>query len=98
MDLWAQSPRAQHILNFWSVRDLPNILFVAYEDLVRDTFTNIKKISEFLGCTYTDEQLYELTEFVSFKNMKDNKTLNKESLITDVERTYGVKRLDSSFT
>lgn len=98
MDLWPQSPRAQHILNFWNLRHLPNILFVAYEDLVRDSFANIKKISEFLECKYTDQQLQKLTDLVSFKNMKENKTLNKESLITDVERTYGVKRLDASFT
>lgn len=66
--------------------------------MVRDSFTNIKKISKFLGCKYTDEQLRQLTEFVSFKNMKNNQNLNKESLISDIESTYNVKRLDSSFT
>lgn len=66
--------------------------------MVRDSFTHIKKISEFLGCKYSDEQLRQLTEFVSFKNMKDNQNLNKESLISDIERTYNVTRLDSSFT
>lgn len=32
MDLWLRSPRAQHIVNFWNMRHLANILFIAYED------------------------------------------------------------------
>lgn len=97
-DLWIRSPRAQHIVNFWDMRHLPNILFIAYEDLVNNSFKTIKKISKFLECNYTDEWLMQLTEFVSFTNMKNNKVLNKENWLKHTEHTFGVNRLDSTFT
>lgn len=98
MDTWIRSPRAEHIVNFWAMKHLPNILFIAYEDLVNNSFETIKMISEFLGCKHTDEWLMELTEFVSFTNMKNNKVLNKENWLTHTEQTFGVNRLDSKFT
>lgn len=91
-------PRFTHILNFWKSRHLPNILFVTYEDLVNDSFATIKQISEFLGCNYTDEQLKELTEYVSFNNMKKNKAINREDDLKSMEKQLNENRPDSEFT
>lgn len=96
-DIWIHSPYMEHILNAWSLRHLKNVLFIHYEDLVNDTFANVKRISEFLDCSYTDDQLNELVEYVSFDNMKKNDALNRENLITDAESTSGMKRLDPTF-
>lgn len=97
-DMWIHSPYLEHILNAWSLRNLPNVLFITYEDLINESFATIKKISEFLQCSYTDAQLKELMEFVSFNNMKKNAALNRENLIAGAEHTSGVKRLDPTFT
>lgn len=97
-DMWIHSPYLEHILSAWSLRNLPNVLFITYEDLVNEPFATIKKISEFLQCSYTDAQLKELVEFVSFDNMKKNVALNRDDIIADIEQTFGVKRHDASFT
>lgn len=94
---WLASPRADHILNFWKCRNLKNVLFISYEDLVWNTFDGIKRISEFLECNYTDAQLTELTQFLSFDNMKNIGTLNRESYLTTIENDTGIKRKDAGF-
>lgn len=96
-DMWIHSPYLEHILSAWSLRNLPNVLFITYEDLVNEPFATIKMISEFLQCSYSDAQLKELVEFVSFNNMKKNAALNREDIIASVENTYGVKKQDASF-
>lgn len=97
-DTWLFCPRFSHILNFWRVRHLPNVCFIAYEDLLSDTFNTIKKLSEFLNCHYSDEQLMKLVEYSSFDNMKKIKTINKESDVLWMENKLGKKRPDAEFT
>lgn len=97
-DTWAFGPRFTHILNYWKCKDLPNVLFIAYEDLVNDSFATMKMISEFLGCSYTDHQLKELTEYVSFDNMKKNKAINREDDLKSMEKQLNKERPDANFT
>lgn len=96
-DAWIFTPRLTHVLNYWRIRHLPNVCFVAYEDLVTDPFATIKKVSEFLDCRYTDEQLKELVEYSSFDNMKTIETINRESDIIYMEQRIGRKRPDPEF-
>lgn len=97
-DVWIHSPYLEHTLNAWNLRNLKNVLFIHYEELSRDPLGIVKMISEFLGCSYTDQQLNGLIEFVSFDNMKKNEAINRENIISDAENTGGAKRLDPTFT
>lgn len=63
-------PHRDHILSYWQLRHLDNVLFMTYEELSADPFNCIKKISEFLKCSYDDRQLEQLTEHVSFENLR----------------------------
>lgn len=92
-DVWIHSPYLEHTLNAWNLRNLKNVLFIHYEELSNDPFAIVKMISEFLECSYSDAQLRELVEFVSFDNKKKNETLNRENIISDAENTGGLKRL-----
>lgn len=67
-----------HNLEFWERRHWENILFLKYEDMMKDPWTHVKKIAEFLGKDLTDQQVSSITETTSFKNMKSNKTVNYE--------------------
>ncbi|KAG4072851.1 hypothetical protein HA402_002594 [Bradysia odoriphaga] len=96
-DVGCGAPHIDHILDFWRIRHLPNVLFVAYEDLVNDSFQIIRKISGFLNCDYSDDQLKELTEFISFDNMKKIKTINREADVAEMERLLGKNRPDANF-
>lgn len=62
-------PFFDYLFSFWQLRHLDHVLIVTYEQLSADLFNGIKRISEFLDCTYTDEQLKDLTEYVSFETM-----------------------------
>lgn len=97
-DTWVTSPRFDHVLNFWDIRHLPNVCFITYEDLVRKPFETIKKISEFLGHNYNDQQLNGLLEFISFDNMKKNPAINRENGLAAMEKLTGKQRLDASYT
>lgn len=97
-DAWSISPRSDHIINYWNVsKQFPNVMFIAYEDLVKDAFVNIKKISEFLECKYTDQQLTELMKYVSFANMRKMKTINRETYVASMEQRIGKTRPDAEF-
>lgn len=97
-DTWVSSPRLDHILNFWKLKHLPNVCFITYEDLVRNPLETIKMLCEFLGRSYTDEQLNGLIEFVSFENMKKNPAINREDDVVSMEKLSGKKRFDETYT
>jgi hypothetical protein len=46
------------------------ILFVRYEDLLENTFEEVKKIADFAGLTRTDEQIMRVIEGTKFDNMQ----------------------------
>lgn len=71
-DCVVYSPFYAHVNGFRKLSQLDNVLFVNYKDLVAKPFDVTKRISEFLGFTYSDEQLKQLTEHVSFQNMQNN--------------------------
>lgn len=64
------TPFFEHLFSYWQLRHLDHVLFLTYEQLSADPFGAIKQINDFLECTYTDEQLKDLTEYVSFEKMR----------------------------
>lgn len=96
-DAWMVSPRSDHILNFWKIKHWPNVLFIAYEDVVNEPLVTVKKMSKFLECSYNDDQLKQLTQFISFNNMKNIRTINREKWLEQVEKDIGKKRPDQSY-
>lgn len=75
------TPFFDHILSYWQLRHFDNVLFLTYENLTADVFGGVKKISEFLGYSYNDQQLTSLTEYVSFDNLKKQ---NLENVPADI--------------
>lgn len=70
-ELLLMSPLHAHVLSFWELRILDHLLFIRYEDLLADQFTGVKKISSFLECSFSDQEIANLVDHVSFKKMKD---------------------------
>lgn len=64
-------PFFEHISSFHQLRHFENILFLTYEELNTNTFECVKRVSEFLECSYSDDQLRQLIEYVSFGKMQD---------------------------
>lgn len=63
-----------HLNSFRQLNGFDHVLLMSYEEMLADPLIAVKKISSFLGYTYNDNQLKQLTEYVSFKNMRSGFT------------------------
>lgn len=63
------APFHSHVSCFQKLSHLDHVLIVNYEEMCANPFYEIKRISEFLNCTYSENELQQLCEHVSFRNM-----------------------------
>lgn len=61
-----------HAQSWWDFRDLPNIFFVHFADLLADPATEVRRIAEFLAIELDEERLPGILRRVSFGEMKKN--------------------------
>lgn len=64
------TPFHSHVKCFRKLSHLDHVLILNYEEMNANPFAGIKRISEFLMITYSDDELHKLTEHVSFRNMR----------------------------
>jgi aryl sulfotransferase len=62
----------RHVQTWWNFRHLPNILFVHYNDLLRDLPGEIRRVADYLGIEVAPEMLTAIRERVTFSSMKEN--------------------------
>lgn len=72
----AYGPYWRHVLEFWKLRDEPNVLFNSFEDMKKDLCSVIRKTAHFLGRTLDEEQVMLLAQYLSFESMKNNRAVN----------------------
>uniref|UniRef100_A0A0K8UXW4 Sulfotransferase 1 family member D1 n=2 Tax=Bactrocera latifrons TaxID=174628 RepID=A0A0K8UXW4_BACLA len=70
------NPFWPHVLDFWQLRDEPQIFFTSYERMKRDLGGVIKDVCKFLEREVEQEQLTQLVDHLSFDKMKDNPACN----------------------
>ena len=73
----------EHVAAWWKYKDDPRFLFLFFEDMKKDPFKANKDISDFLKLDLSEERLREVTEQTTFDVMKDDKTVNRETLPVD---------------
>ncbi|KAK7314100.1 hypothetical protein VNO77_39310 [Canavalia gladiata] len=71
-------PWWNHTLGYWkeSIARPDKVLFLKYEDLKEDVNFNVKRVAEFLGCPFTEEEessgvIESIIKLCSFQKMKD---------------------------
>lgn len=67
------APFFSHIKGYKKLMQFDHVLVLNYEQLVSNTFEEVRRISKFLNCSYTNDQLKQLVEHVSFKNMNSTR-------------------------
>ncbi|NP_001104204.1 sulfotransferase family 1C member 4 S homeolog [Xenopus laevis] len=69
-----------HVLGWWKAVDKHQILFVFYEDMIKDPMCEIRKVMKFLGKDLSDEVLENIKYHTSFQAMKENPMANYTTL------------------
>lgn len=67
-----------HVNSFLQLKNLENLLFIKYEDMLADSVDGIKKINDFLNYSYSEHQLKRLSEHCSFDNMRSKQRFNTD--------------------
>lgn len=80
-----------HIRSWWAFRDLPNIRFVHFNDLLADTCAEIAGIAAYLNIACSSEMCRDIAKAVSFKSMRRAATqisTGNEAVFKDGARTF----------
>lgn len=67
-------PFWENIRSWWQIRDLPNVLFVHFNDLKRDMPGQMRRIAAFLGIPIDETRWDAIVEYCSFDWMKKHAT------------------------
>jgi hypothetical protein len=84
----------EHVTSWWKNADAENILYLKYEDLVRDFAGQLKKLSRFLGKDLSAEVRENIEHKTSFANMKGDPFSNMHE-IEDFEGFFREGRIGS---
>ena len=88
-------PMNEHVIDFWNIRDEPNILFLFFEDMKRNLDQEVKKVMKFLDKNYSQEEVDKLCVHLSFESIKNNKNINKDEVLIKFLQAFG-KEYDQS--
>ncbi|XP_015211049.1 amine sulfotransferase-like isoform X2 [Lepisosteus oculatus] len=72
------------IKEWYSHKDEMNFLYLTYEEMIKDIKTSVLKICKFLGKQLNDEQINNVVEHSTFKNMKVNPKANYQLVSNDL--------------
>ncbi|XP_013145972.1 PREDICTED: estrogen sulfotransferase-like [Papilio polytes] len=75
-DLHHWTPYFEHLKESWEKRHNPNLLFLFYEELSKDLPAAVRRVADFLGKSFTKEEIDKLCEHLSIDNFKNNKSVN----------------------
>ncbi|XP_055390018.1 sulfotransferase 1B1 [Condylostylus longicornis] len=73
-------PYWSHIKEGWKHRHHSNVLFMFYEDMVKNFPDAIRRVGKFLEKPLNDDQVEQLRNYLDIKNFKNNEAVNGKEL------------------
>ncbi|KAH8318852.1 hypothetical protein KR074_007882 [Drosophila pseudoananassae] len=75
----------KHVLPFWKRSQDENVLFIKYEDMIKDLPSVVRRCARFLGVPnlLTTSSLQKLCDHLTFDKMRENKAVNLEKLLPE---------------
>lgn len=70
-------PWPKHVLGYWQRKDDPKVLFLRYEDIVKDMHSAIRRIANFLDRNLSDEDVSKIADHCNVQNMRANDMVNE---------------------
>ncbi|XP_055705667.1 luciferin sulfotransferase-like [Phlebotomus papatasi] len=89
------APYDSHVIDFWRMKNEGNILFLTYEEMKKDLLSVVRRTAEFLGKSYTVDQMNKLTDHLSFEKMSKNKSVNFADIGDKHNKVVNRKKDDS---
>ncbi|XP_058457125.1 luciferin sulfotransferase-like [Malaya genurostris] len=80
-DLQVYTPYHNHVIEYHKIDHLDNVLLLNYEDMKTDLVEVIRRVCVFFNKSYTDEQITELCNHLSFESMKNNPSVNAQEMV-----------------
>ncbi|XP_014245580.1 sulfotransferase family cytosolic 1B member 1-like [Cimex lectularius] len=77
-DLLVYSPYFEHVKEGWERRNHPNVLFIYYENIVKDLKGSIKKIADFLNKPASEEDVERLAQHLEINNFRKNVKIHED--------------------
>ncbi|XP_065352500.1 luciferin sulfotransferase-like [Cloeon dipterum] len=70
-----------HITEFWKHRHELGLLWINYEDMQKNLAEVARKVADYFGKSFTEEEVQLLCHHLSFKEMKANKSINGDEVV-----------------
>ncbi|CAH4037214.1 sulfotransferase 1C4-like [Pieris brassicae] len=86
------SPYFDNVKEAWEMRNHPNLLFLFYEDMKKDLKSSVRRVCDFFGKKYSDDQIAKLCDHLTFDNFKNNPSVN-----FDLMKKIGLMHTDKEF-
>ncbi|KAJ8669934.1 hypothetical protein QAD02_001193 [Eretmocerus hayati] len=80
-------PFWDHLLGFWGKEDMKNLLIIKFEDMKKDLQSVIRKTASFLGKELSNDKVLSLADHLSFTQMKENSSLNRNAYLEFIKST-----------
>ncbi|XP_045478224.1 sulfotransferase 1B1-like [Harmonia axyridis] len=74
------TPYWDHIIEAWNLKHEENLLFMFYEEMVKNTKQAIRTVQNFLGTNYDEQELNTLQEHLKIEHFRNNSSVNFDVL------------------
>ncbi|KAG5678813.1 hypothetical protein PVAND_008447 [Polypedilum vanderplanki] len=88
----------EHVLEYWKLsKKYENILFLFYEDRVRNLEQEVKKVAKFLEKDYSQEKIEDLCKHLTFDSMQKNPSCNNEHMTKMLKENFDFESKHEKF-